>query len=113
MVPTEVNMINMTLFPYFYLGGCRYWCDSAAFLFLLVKKPDWQPLKLDQGLDLPGVRRYSIYSCSSYGPTFGRGHDIYIADNAGSSNNSYTNLGHTYHLPPGGYLSFLAGTFNF
>jgi len=85
----------------------------------LVNKPDWQPLKLDQRSDLPGVGWYSIYSCSSYGPTFGGGHDIYIADNAASNNNSYSKLGHTYSPPTGDSYtspltqSFLAGNFHF
>ena len=47
--------------------------------------------------------RESIYDCSSYGPTFGRGsHDIYIADYASSGSYSNTDLGGTYS-PPSGY----------
>jgi len=91
--------------------GYRY--DSATFLFSLVNKPGWQPLKLDQ------TGGYSIYSCSSYGPTFGNGHDIYIANNAASNTNSYTYLGINYN-PPRGYSSgssstrsFLAGSYKF
>ena len=62
---------------------------------------------------------YSIYDCSSYGPTFGGSHDIYIDNDASSISNSYTNLGYTYS-PPSGYnygdtfsQTFLAGTLNF
>ena len=104
---------------YFKLGSsCGYHYDSAAFLFSLVNKPGWQPLKLYQTGQY-SYRRYSIYSCSSYGPTFG-GHDICIYNNAASNTNSYSNLGHTYS-PPSGYSygssfsrSFLAGSyFNF
>ena len=75
--------------------GYRY--DSSAFLFSLVNKPGWAPVKL------PAYRHYSnaIYDCSSYGPTFGGGYDIYIIDHASSSSNSYTNLGHTYSPPSG------------
>jgi len=101
-------------------SSCGYHYDSAAFLFSLVNKPGWQPLKLDQ----TGYYRYpsysfSIYSCSSYGPIFGAGHDIYIASNAASNTNSYSSLGGTYG-PPSGYSyqssfsrSFLAGSNNF
>lgn len=32
---------------------------------------------------------YATYSYYNYGPTFGGGHDIHIADNAGSNYNSY------------------------
>jgi len=95
-------------------SSCSYHYDSAAFLFSLVNKPGWQPLKLDQ------TGSNSIYSCSSYGPTFGGGHDIYIANNAVSSTGSYSNLGHTYSPPPDNIegssftQSFLAGTtYNF
>ena len=37
-----------------------------------------------------------MYCHSSYGPTFGGGHDIYVVNNARSSGSSYQNLGHTY-----------------
>jgi len=105
---------------YFKLGsGCSYHYDSAAFLFSLVNKPGWQPLKLHQTGKSSYQRSHSIASCPSYGPTFGRGHDIYIANNAASSTNSNSNLGHTYS-PPAGYSygssftqSFLAGSYNF
>ena len=101
---------------YFKLGySCGYHYDSSAFLFSLVNKPGWQPLKLDQ----TGRNSYSIYSCSSHGPTLGSGHDIYIANNAASNTDSYLNLGWTYSPPPGNSYhtsftkSFLAGSYNF
>ena len=101
---------------YFKLGSsCGSHYDSAAFLFSLVNKPGWQPLKLDR----TGRNTYSIYSCSSYGPIFGGGHDIYIANNAASNTNSNSNLGYAYS-PPSGYSyessfsrSFLAGSYKF
>ena len=43
----------------------------------------------------------AIYRYSWYGPTFGDGHDLYIADNAGSNAHSYTNFGSTYQAPQG------------
>jgi len=81
------------LYRLFKLGSScsSYDYDSAAFLFSLVNKPGWQPLKLDQTGQY-SYGRNSIYSCSSYGPTFGGGHDIHIANNAGSSTSSYSNL---------------------
>ena len=118
----SVNIINVgLLFPlYFKLGySCSWQYDSAAFLFSLVNKLGWQPLKLDQTGQYSYYRSYSIYSCSSYGLTFGNGHDIYIANNAASNTNSYSDLGHTYS-PPAGYSytssfsrSFLAGSYYF
>ena len=101
---------------YFKLGSsCGYRYDSSAFLFSLVNKPGWQPLKLDQTGQYSHYR-YSIYSCSSDGPTFGGGHDIKIANNAASNTNSDSNLGHTYSPPPGNSYgssfsqSFLGGS---
>jgi len=99
-----------------YSSGYLY--DSAAFLFSLVNKPGWQPLKLHQ------TGQYSYYrnSISSYysrGPTFGGGYDVKIVNNAASNTNSYSNLGYTYS-PPSGYSygssftqSFLAGSYSF
>jgi len=99
--------------------SCGYRYDSAAFLFSLVNKPGWQPLKLDQTGHYSYQRSHSIYSCSSYGPTFGGGHDIYIANNAASSTSSRSNLGDTYSPPAGNSYgssftqSFLAGSYYF
>ena len=48
------------------------------------------------------VNDYSTatYSYYNYGPTFGGGHDIYIADNAGYSYNSYFYCNcHSYTSP--------------
>ena len=90
-----------------------------AFLFSLVNKPGWVPVKLSQTGKYSNRRSYSIFSCSSYGPIFGYGHDIRISNNASSNTNSYANLGHTYS-PPSGHSygssltqSFLAGIYHF
>ena len=92
--------------------------DSQAFLFSLVNRPGWAPVKLPQTGQY-SYNRYSIYDGSYYGPTFGGGHDIYIVNYASSSSSSYTNLGYTYS-PPSGYSygstftqTFLAGTYSF
>ena len=65
-----------------------------------------------------GSRYYAaaaIVSCSNYGPTFGGGHDIYIANNAANSSSSYSYF--STYLPPSGYSSgwssFLAGSYYF
>ncbi len=57
----------------------------------------------------------AIYMKSIFGPTFGAGHDIYIADKANSSINSYTKFGVSYKPPRGtkDQNTILAGTFNF
>ena len=106
---TKITVLSIL---YFKLGGCSWYYDSAAFIFSLVNKPGWQPLKLDQ-TGQHSSSRYSIYSCSSYGPVFG--YDIYIVNNAASNTNSYSELGYTYSPPPGNSYtssftrSFLAG----
>ena len=60
-----------------------------------------------------------MYCGSSYGPTFGGGHDIYIHSYASSNSYSYSSLGYTYS-PPSGYSysstfaqTFLAGSYKF
>ena len=92
---------------------CRYVYDSEAFLFSLVNQPGWAPLKLNPSGSYRS--QYSVYICLLYGPTFGGGHDISIANNAAYSSSSYS-----YHFtygPPSGYgygmSSFLAGSSRF
>ena len=77
---------------YFY---SRYQYDSKAFLSSLVNKPGWAPVKLPQTGRYSSYR-YSIYSHSYSGPTFGRGFDIYISNYASYNNDFFTGLGHTY-----------------
>ena len=101
------------------LGASGYQYDSKAFLFSLVNRPGWAPVKLSQTGQYSYRKSYSIYSYPSYGPTFGGGHDINIKSDASSNSNSYSDLGHTYS-PPSGYShgstftkTFLAGTHRF
>ena len=93
----------------------RYQYDSKAFLFSRVNKPGWAPVKLSQSGQYSHQKSTSMFSYSSYGPTFGGGHDINIKSYAPS----YSNLGHTYS-PPSGYSygttfarTFLTGTYKF
>ena len=44
---------------------------------------------------------YAMYDDSSYGPTFGGGNDLYIADNCDKNTNSRSHLGVTYQTPAG------------
>ena len=99
-------------------SNCGYLYSSKAFLFSLVNKPAWAPVKLSQTGKYSSYR-FSIYSCPSYGPIFGGGNDIWITNYASSNTNSLTTLGHTYS-PPSGHsfgssftTSFLAGSFKF
>ena len=97
----------------------EYQYDSKAFLFSLVNKPRWAPVKLSQAGKYSSYRSYSTNSYKSFGPLFGGGHDIYISNYASSNSNSFSNLGDTYS-PPSGYSygstfarTFLAGTYKF
>ena len=105
-------------FPFLFFlieSGNKYQYDSKAFLFSLVNKPGWAPVKLPQtGTYSSGAN--SLRFRSSYGPTFGGGFDIHISNSASSNSNSYSRLGHTYS-PPSGHSygstfaqTFLAGT---
>ena len=97
----------------------KYQYDSKAFLFSLVNKPGWAPVKLPQTGKYSSRRKYSVCFHSSYGPTFGGGKEIYISNYASSNSHSYSNLGHTYSSPGGNSYSsifsqtFLAGTHHF
>ena len=57
---------------------------------------------------------YAIYRAPGYGPTFGTGWDIYIADIANSNTNSYADFGqhNDYSVPSGvqDLFTLLAGT---
>ena len=116
----KISQMALLFHLYFLVGsGSEYRYDSNAFLFSLVNKPGWAPVKLPQTGKYSSRRQYSIYNNPSYGPTFGGGHDIYISNYASSNRNSYSNLGYTYS-PPSGYSSgstfaktFLAGTYDF
>ena len=67
---------------------------SNAFIFSLRNKEDLEPFK-----SMVTSSVYAIYRGSGHGPTFGAGYDIYIADNANSNTDSYTNFGHSYSVP--------------
>ena len=112
--------MTLLFHPYFLVGsGSRYRYDSNAFLFSLVNKPGWVPVKLPQTGKYSSNRLHSINDYPSYGPTFGGGADIHISSYASSNRNSYSNLGYTYSPPSGNSYgstfaqTFLAGSYNF
>ena len=116
----KISQMSLLFHLYFLVGsGSRYWYDSNAFLFSLVNKPGWAPVKLPQTGKYSSRRKHSIYDYPSYGPAFGGGRDIHIPNYASSHRNSYSNLGFTYS-PPSGYSygntfgkTFLAGIYQF
>ena len=62
----------------------------------------------------PGNEQHAIFCHSGYGPSFGGGHDVHIADNANGNRQSYSNFW-SYQVPPGTRTSnaLLAGSRNF
>ena len=95
-------------------SGGSYTHSVHGFLFSFKNKDGLEPFKLH-------IKNYQhgIYGNSGYGPTFGGGHDICIADGAGSNTNSYSELGYTY-VQVAGYKygasdtrSLLAGSYAF
>jgi len=69
------------------------WVKSTkSFLFRL--RPSMTRYKLKSGQE-----RYAIYAYNSFGPTFGRGHDLHISSSALGNTKSYTNAGGTYVFP--------------
>mmetsp|Transcript_32027 Transcript_32027/g.88488 ORF Transcript_32027/g.88488 Transcript_32027/m.88488 type:complete len:731 (+) Transcript_32027:106-2298(+) len=88
-----------------------YFVSSKAFLFTLHCSAGLGPTKMP----LKGSNNeYAANGSSSYGPTFGGGHDLHIADNANASSSSYANVGHTYVCPLGQTgRTFVTGTQNF
>jgi len=66
----------------------------------------------------PNQAHYGVYCYSSYGPTFGGGHDIYIANNCNTGNPCYSNYGYSFETKNVTYSttqaqSHLAGSYNF
>ena len=88
-------------------GGWAY--TSNAFIFSLRNKEGLGPFK-----SMVSSSSFAIYKHSSYGPLFGRGHAIYIANNANSNTVSQAVL-QDYSVPSGvkDKRTILAGTTHF
>jgi len=86
-----------------------YGSTSKAFIFSLRNTEGLAPFK-----SMVTNPTYAICRYSGYGPTFGGGWDIYIANNANSNNNSHTHFGrgNNYTVPSGvqDQYTILAGT---
>ena len=104
-------MINFNKFK----GGV--WKRSnSSFLFSLRNKDGLAPFIANIKQD---NENYAIYCSSSYGPSFGGGHDLHICNNPHQVSQSYSNFGYSYQLPTG-YVynstkaqNFLAGQYQF
>jgi len=56
---------------------------------------------------------YAIYGRNDYGPTFGSGIDIYVADNCNQNDNSYFGFPYTYRDTTGKGKNIFTGSSNF
>ena len=88
--------------------------DPYAFIFSLTNK-DNQPLKIKSN---PYYPQDAIYCDSEFGPTFGGGYDLCIANNANTTMDSHSRLGSDYIHPhyeaeTNEAETFLAGSINF
>lgn len=71
----------------------QYKSDKDAFIFSLVNR-EKKAVRFDIA---PGREQYAIFCNPQYGPTFGGGHDFFIANNCDQADSgSNTNLGHCY-----------------
>ena len=109
-------MFNVCVYTFLFFkgpgsGSGVYNTCTKSFLFSLVNPggtgPTKMALKADKTVN-------GIYCHSSYGPTFGSGHDLYISNAANSSGSSSSNLNNTYNCPPNqSGTTFLVGNQNF
>jgi hypothetical protein len=88
-----------------------YKADPNSFIFSLINK-------LNKPIKMKCSQNHGIYCNSSYGPTFGGGHDLHIDDRSNTNTSSYSDLGYSYSHPDYAYRSneaksFLAGSYNF
>ena len=88
-------------------NGCK--SDPNALIFSLTNG-DNQQLKMKVN---PRRHEYAIGCDSSCGPSFGGGGDICIANNAKTTMDSYSNLGHTYSHHQYEEDTFLTGSYKF
>jgi hypothetical protein len=86
----------------------NYKADRNSFIFSLINK-------LNKPIKMKWSKNNGILCDSSYGPIFGGGHDLFIADKSNTNSSSSSNLGNSYTHPDYAYgsneaKSFLAGS---
>jgi hypothetical protein len=85
--------------------------DKKAFLFSIVNPAGLGPTMMPIRKSREG--KNAIYTRSSYGPTFGSGHDLKIGAIIGEFKTSSSILGHSYKVPVGQDSCFLTGSSRF
>ena len=112
----KTKIIILFVYYCFLASGNLYVTTSKSFIFSLVDKEKLAPFKCMVKQKRSSSAIFNIYRSNvTWGPTFGAGYDIHIADNANQNNNSYTHFGSSYSLPNGvtNRLTILAGTYRF
>jgi len=90
----------------------NYAWDQRTFIFTLTNPYNTAPTKFTN----TGPRNdnaYSIYDNSSYGPTFGGGNDIYVANQCNQNNSSGTGFPHSFADSIGQGNNTFTGSTNF
>ena len=85
----------------------NYHSAPESFIFTLTNIYNIKPTKFPNS-----NTNDSVYHHSSYGPTFGGGHDIYISSDYTNNNNSYSNFPYSYQDTLGKGYSIFTGDNN-
>jgi len=93
--------------PASWTSAGNYTNSPPSFLFTLTN-PANVPAKY-----LNTNAAYSIHNNGTYGPTFGGGHDLYVANNCAANNSSATNFPHSYGDTTGRGNATFTGAANF
>lgn len=91
-------------------AGSGYSNNPKSFLFSVQNSINQPQVLKSKG------QSNEAYRYSSYGPTFGSGHDLYICSNSNTTASSYTNNPYSFNGPSnftGTQNTFLAGAYNF
>ena len=114
-----VRSVRIVKCRYYLPGYCSYGYSSKAFIYSLTNNDGsghavYNPVKLRVK---PDWYHEAVVWCDSWGPRFGSD-DIAISNNSAGNQDSYTDCGYSYPLPPGYSLSgfnckFYAGSSSF
>lgn len=78
---------------------------NNPFLFTLTNPCGIEPTKYSAVLE-----KYAIYAHRDYGPTFGGGHDLFVANSSDKNRHSSANFPHSYHdTTARGSMTFTGG----
>ena len=84
--------------------------DTSAFLFTLINPHAIPPTKY---MTNPANVQYAVHHNGGYGPTFGGGHDLNVANSSNANNSSYSGFPHAYYDTTGKGSNTFTGANNF